>query len=371
MSLKKNLSNLLGWQTKRKIIVFESDDWGSIRTSSKNAYDKMVNVGLELYHSNFTKFDALESNADLMELFHVLQSHKDSKGRHPVFTPMCILANPDFEKIKASNFEEYFYEPFFETCRKYPEHDKVYELWRYGIKNRLFVPQLHGREHLNVKRWMHSLKNGNKGLLLAFDNESFGASIFKGQLIPEYLAAFNPQFTSDISALHEIATEAGYLFTQVCGYRPTHFIASNSPEPKILETTLKKIGIKYLTRYKMQKYPLGDGKFEMQFNWLGKRNDLGQIYLTRNSGFEPSDFAQTEPVEKCIKDIEIAFRWNKPAIVSTHRVNYVGFINKDNRERGLSTLNKLLKEIIIKWPDIEFLTSEELGDLIAMEKVIN
>ena len=34
--LKNNLVNYNGWQTNRKIIVFESDDWGAIRTPSKN-----------------------------------------------------------------------------------------------------------------------------------------------------------------------------------------------------------------------------------------------------------------------------------------------------------------------------------------------
>lgn len=366
--VKKNLSNLIGWKTKRKIVVFESDDWGSIRTKNLEAYQNMIKGGLKLDNLNFTKFDCLESNSDLESFFQILTNHIDSTGRHPVFTPMCIVANPDFEKIKASNFERYFYEPFFETCRKYPEHDRVHELWLHGIKSRLFVPQLHGREHLNVKRWIKNLKIANKGLLVAFDNESVGASMFNDQLIPEYLAAFNPQSSSDIFSFHEIVKDSGALFEKACGYRAKHFIASNSPEPKVLEKTLQEIGIKYLTRYKFQKYPLGDDKFEIQFNWLGKTNHLGQIYLTRNASFEPSDFNESLPVERCINDIEIAFRWNKPAIISSHRVNYVGFINKDNRERGLMQLNKLLTEIIKKWPEIEFLTSEELGDLIATER---
>lgn len=30
----KNFSNLPGWRTNRKIVVIESDDWGSIRMPS-------------------------------------------------------------------------------------------------------------------------------------------------------------------------------------------------------------------------------------------------------------------------------------------------------------------------------------------------
>ena len=39
---RKNLSNILGWSTKRKLVVLESDDWGSIRTRSKVDYEAML-----------------------------------------------------------------------------------------------------------------------------------------------------------------------------------------------------------------------------------------------------------------------------------------------------------------------------------------
>ena len=33
----RNLSNLPGWRTSRKIVVIESDDWGTIRMPSNKA----------------------------------------------------------------------------------------------------------------------------------------------------------------------------------------------------------------------------------------------------------------------------------------------------------------------------------------------
>jgi hypothetical protein len=38
-SKKKNLLHLPGWYTKRKIVVFENDDWGSIRMTSLSIFD--------------------------------------------------------------------------------------------------------------------------------------------------------------------------------------------------------------------------------------------------------------------------------------------------------------------------------------------
>lgn len=367
MNFRKNLSNLIGWNTKRRIVVFESDDWGSIRTRSKEDYNEMLKGGLEIQLSHFNKFDSLESNSDLNSLYTVLTNHKDSTGRPPVFTPMCLVANPNFEKIKENNFKEYFFESFPQTCQKYPEHDKVHELWLKGVKNRLFVPELHGREHINVIRWLKALQQGDKGLHLAFEHGSIGSTSFKNTILTEHLAAFHPETTKDIEYYKEVLKIAGILFEDICGYKPNHFIASKSSEPKVLELTLSEIGVKYLTRYKIQKYPRGNGKFDWQFNWLGKRNKIGQIYLTRNAGFEPSS-SSDQHVKNCLLEIENAFKWNKPAIVSTHRVNYIGFIDGSNREKGLNKLDELLSSIIKKWPNVEFMTSTELGNLIRYEQ---
>ena len=115
MNISKNLKNLIGWTTKRKIVVIESDDWGSIRTKDKKAYDSMLKLGLNVDSNFFTRFDSLESDDDLERLFNLLTSFKDINGRHPVFTPMCIVANPDFERIKESDFNIYFYKTLPET----------------------------------------------------------------------------------------------------------------------------------------------------------------------------------------------------------------------------------------------------------------
>jgi hypothetical protein len=163
------IKNLLGWKTKRKIVVIESDDWGSIRMSSNEAIKKLTSYGANLSSSRYDLYDSLECNEDLEELFNVLISFKDANNKSPVFTGVNVVANPDFDKIKEGNFKQYYYEPFTETLKKYPQHDKVYDLWKKGINERLIVPQFHGREHLNVNRWMRALQAGSNGELKAFD----------------------------------------------------------------------------------------------------------------------------------------------------------------------------------------------------------
>ena len=367
MNIRRNISNIPGWNTKRKLIVIESDDWGSIRTRSKLDYKKMLDLGLNVDNSNFTRYDCLESNQDLVRLFNVLTKFKDKNGNHPVFTPMCVVANPDFNKIEENNFQNYYYEPFTETCKKYPNCDKVLDLWKKGIDEKLFVPEFHGREHLNPLRWLSGLKN-DKGLKIMFDHNSIGAGKFNGQLVIEHLAAFDPEYETDINYFKEVIRTGGKLFYNLLGYKPRHFVASNKPEPKILEKTLKDIGINSLIRSKLQHYPIGNDRFSYEFNWLGKINKEGQTIITRNCAFEPSDSSIKNWSEQCLKEINNAFFWNKPAVISSHRVNYVSGIDKKNADSGLIKLEKLFAKILLSWPEVEFVTSNELANIIGLTK---
>lgn len=367
-NLRKNLSNILGWRSPQKIVVIESDDWGSIRTRSRKDYDVMLSKGVEVDRSNFTSFDCLESNKDLENLFEVLQKHKDSSGRPVVFTPMCIMANPDFDRIKNSEFSTYYYENFADTCKKYPGSEKVPELWKSGIKERLFVPGYHGREHLNVKRWLRELRKGNKGLITAFDCQSIGATWYRGRRIPDYLGALCPDQISDIQDIEQILISGAELFKLNCGYSPEHFIAPNQEAPKAIDGSLWHVGIKYLTLSKLRHYPLGGRRFRWEFNWHGKENSLGQIILVRNCRFEPSDSTLLNMMDECLRDVEIAFKWGKPAIISSHRVNYIGSIEPRTAEHGLKMLNSFLTVLLKTWPDITFMTSTELARLISETK---
>ena len=68
--------------------------------------------------------------------------------------------------------------------------------------------------------------------------------------------------------------------------------------------------------------------------------------------------------KKSMAQISRAFRLKTPAIVTSHRVNYIGSIFESNRKRGLSQLEHFLRGICSRWPDVHFLNSSELGFMI-------
>lgn len=369
--LSVHASNLPGWRTNRKIVVIESDDWGSIRMSSLEAFNNLLKAGMREDRNHYNTFDSLESNKDLECLFETLSKFKDKNGRHPVMTGVNVVANPNFEKIKENGYTHYVYEPYTETLKRYPAHDRVYELWKEGIEKRLFVPIFHGREHLNVQRWLRALRSGHRSTLLAFDNCVTGIyNGIDGEKIPEFQAAFDIDTPEDLPYLKEVLITGLDLFKKLYGYKSSYFVPTNGPFNNSLESVLEKKGVKYINSGKIQREPLGNGQFRKNIRFLGKKNGLGQIYLTRNCFFEPSSMespANTDWIGNCLKEIEIAFMWHKPATISTHRVNYVGFLHPENREGTLRKFEELLRTMLKKWPDIEFMTSMELGDLISMK----
>lgn len=372
--LALNVRNIPGWRTQRHIVVIESDDWGSIRMSSRENFQRMVKAGMREDLDHYNTFDGLESNRDLEDLYDVLTSFKDSTNRHPVMTGVNVVANPLFESIRDNNFSQYIYEPYTETCKRYPDHDRVYSLWLKGQSERLFVPIFHGREHLNVQRWLRALQSGNKSTLLAFDCGVTGIYHgLNGEPVPEFQAAFDIDTIKDIPYQREVIDSGLDLFEQLYNRRARYFVPTNGPINNTLEETLYKSGIEYINTGKKQREPLGNGQYRVNTRFLGNRNRFGQIYLTRNCFFEPAANGFTldknhDWIDSCMHEIGLAFRWCKPATISSHRVNYIGWLHSENRENSLRLLKDLLSRIISRWPDVEFMTSEELGKLIASQK---
>jgi hypothetical protein len=368
-ALKNNLLNIPGWKTRRKLIVFESDDWGSIRMPSKEAYLELLNDGLKVDKHPYSKFDCLESEDDLTALFEVLTSHKDKKGNHPVITANAIMANPDFDKIKESGFRQYYYELFTETFKRYPRgHKRSFELWEEGIAAKVFVPQLHGREHLNVYRWMEALQAGSIETLKAFDLQMFGIpSNITAEKRKSYMAAFDFDNEAEKSAHNEIIRDAAKIFEDTLGYKAVSFIAPNYTWHADLEKTLAETGIKTIQSTKHQNAPQGGENYKRILHYTGQVNTHNQIITLRNCLFEPSE-SNSDWVNKCLKNIEVAFRWNKPAIISTHRLNFIGSVFEENRTNNLKMLDSLLSKILVRWPEAEFISSADLAAIINNEK---
>lgn len=363
--LINNVKNILGYRTNRKIVVFSVDDYGNIRVGSTKAREQMLARGLYgEWSSRFDHFDTLETADDLSLLFEALSSVKDKTERSAVFTPFSNCANIDFEEIRANRYDTYRYKPLPDVLNSSTDHQGAWSLWKEGISKRLFVPQFHGREHLNVKLFNQLLASKNERIRICIDNNSYTNIELSHSATIKYNEAFSFESFNENESLKEILKDGLNLFERVFGFRAKNFNAPGAPEHSTLYSTLKECGIWFIDTSMIKKEHQGEGLFKTRFRFMGERNLQGQIYLLRNCVFEPTLFGPDKAVSRCLSEIEAAFRWNKPANISSHRVNFGGLIDENNRKIGISALRKLLQAIVGKWPDVEFFTAEELGQLI-------
>lgn len=369
--LTHNLLNVPGWRTRRHILVIESDDWGSIRMPSKAVYDAFLAKGIAVDKDPYCRYDNLATREDLEALFGTLSSVRDIHGNPAVLTANTVVANPVFDKIKASDFTEYHYEPFTDTLDRYPSHDGAFSMWKEGMQAGVFHPQLHGREHLNVRKWLRMLRAGEPATTAAFELGTFGlTSAVAPTITRNYMGAFNSGLREDTAYYGEVLREGADLFELLFGYRSASFIATTYCWNTAVEPALKACGVKYLQGMVHQCVPLDDDttfRYKKN-NFTGFKSPYGLTYVTRNCHFEPSQSAAPEQYKyDCLNRIRIAFRWHKPAVVSMHRLNVIGSIVEENRTRNLADLRWILQEVKRLYPDVEFMTTDRLGDLMTQE----
>jgi hypothetical protein len=336
---------------------------------SRNVYEKLVEDGIRVDRYPFNRYDSLASEKDMALLCDLLSSFKDKNGNPAIITTNNIVANPDFEKIRNSDFQLYFYEPFTETLKRYPEHLRSFEIMKKGIETGVLRPQFHGREHLNVTRWLKALRNNIGKARLAFNFQMFDLSDSQGITENSFMEAFNFETPEELLFQQQSIIEGTQLFEKIFGFRSKTFIAPCHIWSQKLNQTLLENGIEAFQGIWFQFEPLPGKRhnFKKILHYTGQKNRLGQIYMVRNTSFEPSENPGSHYLDSVLSRIEQIFKFRKPVIIGTHRLNYIGFIDPANTERNLDMLDRLLKKALLKWPDIEFISSDQLADIIKSE----
>jgi hypothetical protein len=358
----------LGWSTPGRLVVLQSDDWGSLRTSSTAALDQLRGMDVKVDACHYMLYDSLERSIDLESVFDVLRTFNDRYGRHPVLTANCLVSNPDFDRIRQSGFSQYVGQPMTSTLSITPGAESNMILWRQAVECGVCQPQSHGREHLNIARWMSDLSKGDMIALTAFDHSIFGVSSHTTTPRRQsYLASFDFEESSGQLDKATIVAEALQMFESTFGFKSRSFIAPNYVWDSQVERSAKAYGVDYLQSGPIQWIPsTGNGKqMKRKRRFQGQKNAFDQRYLVRNVLFEPSSDPSLDWVGLALKEIDLAFKLRKPAVISTHRVNFIGALSPANRDRGLTLFKNLLKEMLVRWPDIAFMDTVELGQRMA------
>jgi hypothetical protein len=366
--MKKKLSNLLGWRTNRKIVVIESDDWGSFRFKDVETRNKFLSpIKKDKCWMSFN--DTFESAEDIKELFEVLTSVNDKNGKAAKFTFLMNPSNPDFKSIKNADFKQFYQESFLQTLEKRNDGQEVLNLYNDGLTKEIIEVGFHGREHLNVNLWMKDLQKGDKIARVGFENSMWGFSkSYIADLKYGYRSTFDLDNLKELPSLEENISQGVDIINKTFNQKTTYFLPPDGPYHLSLNKELVKNGIKFIGLSKLHQNPTEKGMFNKHLFWVGKKTKTGLKVITRNVIFEPGSPKHKDWVAHALMDIENAFKSKKPAVICSHRANYVGSLNLENRVQNMGELKRLLDKIVSKWPEVEFMTSSELGEIIQSKK---
>lgn len=358
-SLKRH--NMQSIKFDKRILVFESDDWGGIRVPSRGVYDELLKSGEKMYKDPYLHYDCLESKEDLNELCSTLQSFADKRGRHPCFTANFVMCNPAFDKIDTEA-GVYCRESMELTYQSY-YGENIIHIVKEWCKKGIIAPQLHCLEHLKCYDWINSLKEGDESVSIAFHKKMIGVySTFSSDKYG-YMDVLNYSKHYEEDVFRDLK-QASNAFNSCFGFSSESFAPPCFVWRDDVLNELHYNGVNFIQAGINQFVP-ENGTFIKRHHYTGEVLDNGLIITTRNCFLEPVYFLSARSAAAfCFKQIRIAFEQNAPAIVDTHRMNYVGGLFPSNRKKGNKALKILLKKVLKKYPDTSFLSSIELHKMI-------
>ncbi|MGH1433685.1 MAG: hypothetical protein ACRBG0_04405 [Lewinella sp.] len=359
--------NYLGFKSNRKFCVIESDDWGSVRMPNLITYETLLENRIRVDKCPYNRLDNLESTEDILRLRDTLNKLEKKIRKRVVITANVVMSNPDFLKIEESTFQKFSELNLRQSHDYYNGNTEGLEMFKQVVEEGYLYPQLHGLNHVNQNNWLSDLKCKVQDTTIAFNNNVYGLSTnIAAKPRKTYLAALDFVEEDELQRHRSWMKDGAELFKEEFGFTSRSFIAPNYTWHQAHESMMLANGIRYIQGARAQKVPLGDN-YRVDRHCMGEQNKYGQFYLVRNSAFEPSVKGQVNWKKKILSDAYIAFAFGAPLVISSHRLNFMGGIQRQNRERNLQNFSAILTGLIERYPDIEFVSSEKLGDYISSQ----
>lgn len=313
------------------VVIFESDDWGA---------------------------GPLDQTKALKNLNEILARFKDEMGRAPVATLGVILATADTRRIRDAGGAEYFSANLSE-----PVYAPLREVMEEGVRQGVFAMHLHGMEHYwpqtlmqaavkdaSVRNWLQSDGiPGTESLPSALQARWTDASVL-------------PSRALESEALHAAVTEEASLFGACFNLRPRVAVATTFVWTEEVEAAWAKAGIDVIitpgVRYTCRDATGKPGGVDKRMV-NGELSKSGQIYLVRDVYFEP--MLGHKP-ERLVSETKERAHLGRPCLVEMHRFNFIGAAEK--RDASLRVLEAALEQLRRTFPEIRFMTSQELAEAI-------
>jgi hypothetical protein len=347
---RKQASPVRGYSFSRPLVLLQSDDWGRVGVRDCEGYEQLRASGIRLGEHPYD-FYTLETADDVIALRDMLKRHRDSTGRAACLVMNFVLANLDFQKMLANDWQRVHLLPLTEGLPGKWKRPGLFEAYRLGITEGVFYPALHGLTHFCRSAVEHALsKRGERAALLQ--------ALWKAETpfihwrTPwvgyEYCNPEKPHagFLS-AEAQTELIRKAANVFKKFFSTPPLSACAPGYRANKDTSLAWSQCGVRVAQNGSGAPLPPYIGECEI-------------LNLHRTIDFEPSQ--RELSIEKYVQLAEQCFAQGIPGIVSVHAINFHSSLN-DFRGPTLQVLDGFLSALEAKYPNLLYVHDSDLYDI--------
>ena len=312
------------------VLIIESDDWGP---------------GPD------------DDAAWLYRIADVLGRYQDRRGRRPVMTIGVVLALPD-----AATPEARPRSPAITLAAD--RFRAVREGLLTGVDSGSLVLQLHGLEHY----WWPALSSA-AGTDSAVARWLRGEGVMRTEALPPHLQTR----WADTSRLPSIALHSDEIgdavreelstFAEVFGRPAIVAVPPTFVWDERVEREWARGGIRFIVtpgRRYVGRDSAGRLVADKEAIHNGEHGESGIVYLVRDRYFEPALGHDASRALAALADKTCAGR---PTLLEMHRFNFTG--DTAAALKAVSELDDLIAHALREYPEVRFLSTEELGEKIA------
>ena len=344
------------WQATRlsvPVVVIESDDWGG-------GYRASYLTGEDRHRQYLDDAQA----AAVKRLTGLLSRHSDSTGRHPIFSAFVVVGQADVSAILADPKHAYHWQPIDRTL------PSLVAALNNARDAGAFTLQYHARDHKNSEIW-------TRALIQAAER----ARSDRTSLTAERIDAIWPEDKADRRAM---MTEYhrrcdGHLvplgveetrakvrqglsaFNRIFGQASVSTVAPKYLWEPVTEDVWAEEGIRFVHGANHQVGPTRQAD-EAGLREFGARSPAGLVYVPRTADLGVERDGSVSTVTSVMQRIRRDIDRGQPAVISTHSWGYC-LVDPATSRTMYASLDQLLTAIEREYPDLRYLSCEELGAL--------
>jgi hypothetical protein len=347
---RKQTPPVRGFSFSRPLVLLQSDDWGRVGVRDCEGYEQLRASGIRLGEHPYD-FYTLETADDVIALRDMLKRHRDSTGRAACLVMNFVLANLDFQKMLANDWQRVHLLPLTEGLPGKWKRPGLFEAYRLGITEGVFYPALHGLTHFCRSAVEHALSTRGEraALLQALWKAETPFIHWRTPWVGyEYCNPEKPHagFLS-AEAQTELIRKAANVFKKFFSTPPLSACAPGYRANKDTSLAWSQCGVRVAQNGSGAPLPPYIGECEI-------------LNLHRTIDFEPSQ--RELSIEKYVQLAEQCFAQGIPGIVSVHAINFHSSLN-DFRGPTLQVLDGFLSALEAKYPNLLYVHDSDLYDI--------